>query len=352
MSTGQGAGFGAAEVDGRPPVRMGVIGVGRIGRMHAQLLLREVPGATVTAVADAVPETAARVAGELGISADASIDDLLGREDVDAVAICTSTDTHVEMVERAAAAGKAIMCEKPVSLDLALVDRAVAAVEAAGVPFMVGFNRRFDPGHASVAAAVRSGAIGDIHTLRITSRDPAPPPPEYVAVSGGIFLDMAIHDFDMARYVVGSEVTEVYAKGAVRVDPRIGEAGDVDTAVTVLTHADGTLTCIDNSREAVYGFDQRVEAFGSGGMAVSDNPARHAGWVRNAETTAAQPLPWFFLDRYLPSYRLEWESFIAYVRDGGASPVGTLDGRAPVVIGLAATTSLKAGRPVAISEID
>lgn len=350
QGTGQGAGFGVAAADTRPPVRMGIIGVGRIGRMHTGLLHREVPGATVVAVADAVAETATRVAGELGVEA-LAIDALLARGDIDAVAICTSTDTHVDLVVRAASAGKAILCEKPVSLDLAQVDRAIAAVEAAGVPFMVGFNRRFDPGHASVAQAVRSGAIGEIHTLQIISRDPAPPPPEYVAVSGGIFLDMTIHDFDMARHVVGSEVVEVFARGAVRVDPRIGEAGDVDTAVVILTHADGTLTTIENSREAVYGYDQRVEAFGSGGMAVSDNPARHAAWIRTADATAGQPLPWFFLDRYLPSYRLEWGAFVDHVRDGGPSPVGTTDGRAPVVIGLAATRSMREGRPVRTSEI-
>ena len=166
------------------------------------------------------------------------------------------------------------------------------------MPFMIGFNRRFDPGHKSVRDRVADGSIGDLHVLRITSRDPAPPPPEYVAVSGGIFLDMVIHDFDMASYVVQSPVTEVFARGAVRVDPRIGEAGDVDTAVTVLTHEDGTLTTIDNSREAVYGFDQRVEAFGNGGMAVSDNPARHAGWHVGREARTGEPLPWFFLDRY------------------------------------------------------
>ncbi|WP_220454050.1 inositol 2-dehydrogenase [Nocardioides immobilis] len=345
------AGFVLAEADTRPPVRVAVLGTGRIGRMHAELLAREVHGATVPAVADVVPGVAARLGADLGVDA-GSIDEVLASSDVDAVAICSSTDTHVDLVVRAAEAGKAIFCEKPVSLDLAEVDRALSAVEAAGVPFMVGFNRRFDPGHASVREAVRSGALGDLHMLRITSRDPAPPPPEYVAVGGGIFLDMTIHDFDMARFVVGSEVVEVFARGAVRIDPRIGDAGDVDTAVVVLTHADGTLTTIDNSRQAVYGFDQRLEAFGAAGMAVSDNPPRHAGWIRTAGATTGQPLPWFFLDRYLPSYRNEWAAFVSFVRDGGPSPVDAASGRAPVVIGLAATRSLREGRPVAIEEVD
>lgn len=346
------AGFAVAQADTRPPVRVAVLGAGRIGRLHAQLLHREVPGATVAMVTDVLAQAAQRVGGELQVPVAGTIEEALTSPDVDAVAICTSTDTHVDLIVRAAQAGKAIFTEKPVSLDVAQLDRAIAAVEAAGVPFMVGFNRRFDPGHASVAQAVHSGQIGDLHTLRITSRDPAPPPPEYVAVSGGLFLDMAIHDFDMARRVVGSEVVEVFARGAVRIDPRIGQAGDVDTAVTVLTHQDGTLTVIENSRQAVFGFDQRIEAFGSAGMAVSDNPRAHAGWSMSADGSGGPALPYFFLDRYLASYRLEWEAFVAYLRDGGPSPVGPLDGRAPVLIGLAATRSVREGRPVGIHEVE
>ena len=330
--------------------RIGIIGCGRIGRMHASLLAREVPGWVVAAVADAVPAAAEGVSAVVGAPV-LTIEELLAADDVDTVAICTSTDTHVDLVIAAAEAGKAIFCEKPVSLDLAQVDRALSAVEASGVPFMIGFNRRFDPGHQSVRDAVADGTVGDLHVLRITSRDPAAPPPEYVAVSGGIFLDMVIHDFDMANYVVRSPVLEVFARGAVRVDPRIGEAGDVDTAVTVLTHEDGTITTIDNSREAVYGFDQRVEAFGSGGMAVSDNPRAHAGWSIGPGASTGQPLPWFFLDRYLESYRREWAAFHAYLVDGGPSPVGTADARACTTVALAAGLSLREGRPVRVSEI-
>jgi myo-inositol 2-dehydrogenase/D-chiro-inositol 1-dehydrogenase len=351
MKTGQrDAGFAVADVDGRPPVRIGIVGTGRIGRMHAQLLSREVPGAAVPVVSDTVPDVAARLGSDIGAEV-GTLDDVLASPEVDAVAICTSTDTHADIAARGAQAGKAIFCEKPISLDLDEVDRTLTAVRAAGVPFMVGFNRRFDPGHASVHQAVRSGQLGDLHMLRITSRDPSPPPPEYIAVSGGIFLDMTIHDFDMARHVVGAEVVEVFARGAVRIDARIGAAGDVDTAVTVLTHADGTLTTIDNSRRAVYGFDQRIEAFGSAGVAVSENPLRHAGYLRTAESTLAEPLPWFFLERYLESYRREWAAFVSYVRDGGDSPVDVEAGRAPVLIGLAATQSMREGRPVAIAEL-
>jgi myo-inositol 2-dehydrogenase / D-chiro-inositol 1-dehydrogenase len=344
------AGFAAAMPEGWPPVRVGVLGAGRIGRLHARLVAREVDGVTLVAVADAAPAVARGVADQLGVAA-WDVDEVLASPDVDAVAICTSTDTHAELVVRAAKSGKAIFCEKPVSLDLAQVDTALAAVELADVPFMVGFNRRFDPGHRAVHDAARSGSLGELHLVRISSRDPVPPPPEYVAISGGIFLDMAIHDFDMARFVVGCDVVEVFARGAVRVDPRIGEAGDVDTAATVLTHVDGTITTIDNSRRAVYGFDQRVEAFGSAGMALSDNPPRHTAYVRTEAGTMGEALPWFFLDRYLESYRREWAAFTSYYRTGGPSPVDGASARAPVAIGLAATRSLREGRPIRLDEV-
>ena len=262
------------------PLRIAVLGVGRIGKMHAELVARQVPGAVLAYVQDVNEVAAKSVGAELGVPFTTDVDVVLGSPDVDAVAICSSTDTHVPLLIAAANAGKAIFCEKPVSLDLAAVDQALAVVAAAGVPLQIGFNRRFDPAHASVRDAVVSGAVGEVHMVRITSRDPAPPPISYVKVSGGLFLDMTIHDFDMARFITGSEVTEVYARAAVRVDPAIGEAGDVDTAVVVLTHANGAITTIDNSRQAVYGYDQRVEAFGSEGMAAAttrcSTPARAA----------------------------------------------------------------------------
>lgn len=348
--TNRDAGFALASGPDGPVQRIGLIGCGRIGRMHAGLIARELPGLGLTAVADAVSANAEAVSEATGAPV-MTIDELLDSPDVDAVAICSSTDTHVDLVIRAAAAGKAIFCEKPISLSLAEVEKAMATVEEAGVPFMIGFNRRFDPGHKSVHDAVAAKEIGDLHILRITSRDPAPPPPEYVAVSGGIFLDMTIHDFDMARYVAGTEVVEVYARGAVKVDPRIGEAGDVDTTVIILTHEDGSMTTIDNSREAVYGFDQRVEAFGNGGMAVSDNPAAHAGWRVNKESRIGQPLPWFFLDRYLPSYRAEWEAFRSYLVNGGPSPAGTDAAIECTKVALAAKKSWQEGRAVLVSEV-
>jgi myo-inositol 2-dehydrogenase / D-chiro-inositol 1-dehydrogenase len=267
------------------------------------------------------------------------------------VAICTSTDTHADLLVAAAAAGKAIFCEKPVSLDLKEMDRALAAVEAAGVPFQIGFNRRFDAAHAAVAAAVADGAVGEPQLARVTSRDPAPPPVSYIRVSGGLFLDMTIHDFDMARFVTGSEVVEVYARGGVRVDPEIGEAGDVDTAVIVLEHENGCLTTIDNSRRAVYGYDQRVEVFGSAGMAASDNPLAHTAVVRTGEGSRGPTLPYFYLERYIPSYLAEWEAFVGAVTEGEPPPVTAADARAPLVIGLAAWRSLREGRAVRVDEV-
>ncbi len=332
-------------------VRIAILGVGRIGKMHAELVARQVPGASLAMVQDINGEAAAAVGMELGVPHTTDIDTVLASPDVDAVAICSSTDTHVPLLIAAAQAGKAIFCEKPVSLDLARVDEALAVVKASGVPIQIGFNRRFDAAHASVRAAVVDGSVGDLHMLRITSRDPAPPPIAYVKVSGGLFLDMMIHDFDMARFVTGSEVLSVYAQAAVRVDPAIGEAGDVDTAVVVLTHENGCITTIDNSRQAVYGYDQRVEAFGSGGLAASDNPPTHTGMRRSAAGTITPTIPYFFLDRYIPSYVDEWKSFVAYVDGGGPSPVSANDGRAPLVIGLAAIKSLAEARPVACAEI-
>jgi myo-inositol 2-dehydrogenase/D-chiro-inositol 1-dehydrogenase len=332
------------------PIRIGVIGVGRIGRMHAELVARRIPGAALDAVYDPYAQAARRVGDELGPHVAASVEEILER-DLDAVAICSSADTHVELILAAARAGKAVFCEKPVSLELAELDRALNAVQEAGIPFQIGFNRRFDPAHASVREAVRSGEIGEPHLVRISSRDPEPPPLAYVKTSGGLFLDMMIHDFDMARFVTGSEVVEVFARGAARVEPSFAEAGDVDTALVLLVHADGCLTAIDNSRRAAYGYDQRVEVFGSAGMAASENPLAHTGVLTSARGTLRPPLPHFFLERYIPSYELEWEAFVAAVQSGSPPPVSLEDARAPLVIGLAAWRSLREGRPVRIDEV-
>ena len=326
-------------------LRIGVIGVGRIGRMHAGYIARQTPRAELSAVSDVSSTAAEEVGAMYGVPA-------LGPDEViaasDAVAICTSTDTHVDYIIDAAEAGKAIFCEKPVSLDLAQVDRVAAVLERRDVPFMVGFNRRFDPGHRAVREAVASGRIGEVRMARVTSRDPSPPPLDYVRVSGGIWVDMMIHDFDMAAYVVGSPVVQVWAQGANLIDPAIGEAGDVDVAVAVLTHANGAITTIDISREAPYGYDQRVEVLGSLGMAVSDNVRLSSSEVYLADETHRPVLPNFFIERYETAYRDQWRYFTDYVLDGGPSPVSLAEGRAPVVVAAAAAESARTGRPVAV----
>lgn len=333
------------------PLRIGVIGVGRIGRMHAELLAHKVQGAAVGAVYDPFESAARGVSAALGVPAAASVEEILS-SDVDAVAICSSADSHAELLIAAARAGKAVFCEKPVSLSLDELDRALDAVQEAGVPFQIGFNRRFDPAHAAVREAVLAGRVGDPHLVRISSRDPSPPPLEYIKSSGGIFLDMTIHDFDMARFLTGSEVVEVFARGAIRIEPAYAEAGDLDTALVTLVHEDGCLTAIDNSRQAAYGYDQRVEVFGSLGMAGSENPSAHTGVLLTARGQERSPLPYFFLERYVPSYLREWEAFVGAVKTGAQPPVSIPDARAPLVIGLAAWRSLREDRPVRVAEME
>ena len=335
----------------RAPIRIGLVGAGRIGSLHARLVAREVTGLALASVYDVDAEAAGAVARDLGAEVASSAQNVMSSSDTDAVAICTSTDTHVDLLVEAVETGKPVFLEKPVSLRLEEVDRALEAVERSGLYLQVGFNRRFDPGHASVRDAIAGGEIGALHLVRISSRDPGPPPLSYIRVSGGIFLDMTVHDFDMARFLTGSEVDEVYARGEVRVDPEIGEAGDLDTVVVTLRHADTTLTTIDNSRRAAYGFDQRLEAFGSSGMATSANPSRHMGSVTTEVGTRTQPLPYFFLERYVPSYLAQWAAFEEAVRAGAPPPVTGRDGRAALVVGLAAWRSAREGRPVRTDEI-
>jgi len=333
-------------------VNLGVIGAGRIGKVHAENLVYRIPEARVLAVADVRLDAAQALAQTLNIpQATAGYQDVLANPDIDAVLVCSSTDTHSEIIEAAANAGKHIFAEKPIDLDLAVIDRVLAAVERAGVGFFVGFNRRFDPTYARVREAIQSGDLGDVHLIHVISRDPAPPPIEYVKVSGGIFVDMMIHDFDMARFLVGSEVEEVYTRAAVRIDPRIGEAGDVDTAMVMLTFANGAIGVIDNSRRAVYGYDQRVEVLGSKGAAASANVYPNQVTFSTA-TAISRDLPLnFFMERYTESYEREMRAFVRCIVDGTPAPVGASDGRAPVVMALAAKKSLVEHRPVKLSEI-
>jgi len=333
-------------------VNVGLIGAGRIGRLHAEHLAFRIPQANLLAVSDIILEAAQKCAAEFGIpKAIQDHREIMEDPNIEAVVICSSTDTHAQMIEEAAAAGKHIFCEKPIDFDLARIDRALAAVEEAGVKLQVGFNRRFDPDFRRVRELVAAGKIGEPHILRITSRDPAPPPIEYVKVSGGIFLDMTIHDFDMARYLIGSEVEEIYAVGGVMVDPAIGEAGDIDTAVITLCFENGVIGTIDNSRRAAYGYDQRVEVFGSGGMVAVSNKTPDSAVVSDAEGVHG-PLPlYFFIERYVDSYIAEMEAFIECIQQDRMPPVTGIDGRIPVVMGYAARRSYEENRPVRLGEV-
>jgi myo-inositol 2-dehydrogenase/D-chiro-inositol 1-dehydrogenase len=333
-------------------LRLGLIGAGRIGRVHAANVAQRVPSARLVAVADVYGDAARALAGEYGLDAYDDHRRLLERSDVDAVVICSSTDTHAQMITEAAQAGKHIFCEKPIALDLARIDAALAAVERAGVTLQVGFNRRFDPGFAAARQAVLDGKVGRPEMVRITSRDPAPPPIGYIKVSGGIFMDMTIHDFDMARFLVGDEVVEVSAAGAVLVDPAIGDVGDIDTAIVTLRYASGALGVIENSRRAVYGYDQRIEVFGSAGMVSAANETPHRTTLADAQGVHG-PLPlYFFLERYAAAYGAEMQAFVKSIREGTPPPVSGRDGRAPVVMGHAAWKSYRDGRPVRLSEIE
>ncbi|MEI6050108.1 MAG: inositol 2-dehydrogenase [Bacteroidota bacterium] len=333
-------------------IKLGVIGTGRIGKVHIATLVQSVPQAEVVAVADVNLESANEVAKAFGInSVFSDYLDVINYPDVEAVVICSPTDTHARYIVDAAKAGKHIFCEKPVDLSLEVIKGAIQAVTTAGVKLMVGFNRRFDPNFSKIKQLVVEGKIGDPHILKITSRDPAPPPPEYSAVSGGMFMDMTIHDFDMARYIAGSEVTEVYTKASVLVDPAIGKAGDVDTAIITLTFANGAIGVIDNSRKAVYGYDQRLEIFGSKGMACADNnyPENHHYYASDG-VHGSLPLN-FFMDRYLEAYANEMKIFCNAVMNDLQLPVSGNDGLMSVAIALAAKKSHLEQRPVKLSEI-
>lgn len=334
-------------------VNVAVVGAGRIGRVHAEHLAYRIPDANLVAVSDVFAEAAEKLAADLGVPA--AYQDhrrILDDESVEAVAICSSTDTHAQMIEEAAAAGKQVFCEKPIALDLGAIDRALAAVEQAGVKLQIGFNRRFDPNFRRVREVVAAGKIGEPHILRITSRDPEPPPIEYVKVSGGIFLDMAIHDFDMARFLIGSEVEEIFAAGGVMVDPAIGEAGDIDTAITTLRFRNGVIGAIDNSRRAVYGYDQRVEVFGSKGVVVVSNNRPDTAVVSDASGVHGSLPLFFFVERYTESYIAEMQEFVECIQQDRTPSVTGVDGRVPVVMGYAAKMSYQENRPVKLSEVD
>jgi len=333
-------------------LNFGVIGCGRIGYIHAENLVTRIPNVRLESVADVAASAARDLASRLNIGkVSDDYRELLADPAINAVAICSSTDTHSRIIQEAAAAGKHIFCEKPIDYDLTRIRAALAAVEKAKVKLQIGFNRRFDPSFAKVRELVASGAIGQPHVIRITSRDPGPPPLEYIKVSGGIFLDMAIHDFDMVRFLSGSEAHEIYAIGDALVDPAIRDAGDVDTAIITMRLENGALATVDNSRKAIYGYDQRVEVFGSKGSASAGNRTPDAHTLADATGVhEAKPLH-FFLERYAEAYVIEMRAFVDAVLQDRTPPATGVDGLQPVIMGLAATRSLREGRPVKLSEI-
>lgn len=331
---------------------VGIIGAGRIGRVHGTSITYHIPNAKVKAVSDVRLEGVQEWADSLGIEQVYSdYHQILNDPEIDAVLVCSSTDTHAEISIEAAKAGKHIFCEKPIDYDLDRIHKVLAEVEKAGVKFQVGFNRRFDHNFARINQVTKDGVIGEPHIIKITSRDPEPPPVEYVKVSGGIFLDMAIHDFDMARFQAGSEVVEVHAIGASLVDEEIGKAGDVDTAVVSLKFANGALGVIDNSRKAAYGYDQRVEVFGSKGAIEAVND-RETNTILSTEAGVVSDKPlYFFLERYMGSFTEELKQFFQAIEKNTKTPVEGIDGLNAVIIGLAAKKSLQEQRPVKIEEI-
>jgi len=332
-------------------LNVGLIGAGRIGRLHAEHLAHRISETNLCVLADLDEHAAQRCARQLAVpKVSSDYRTLLDDPTLDAVVICSSTDTHARMIEAAASAGKHIFCEKPIAFDLATIDRALAAVAEAGVTLQIGFNRRFDASYRRVREAVLNGEIGEPHLLHLISRDPAPPPITYINTSGGLFLDMTIHDFDMARFLTGSEVETVYTAASVRVDEAIGAAGDLDTAVVMLTFENGVIGTIDNSRRAVYGYDQRVEVFGSGGSVQSGNAYPNTVTLQTARHVHRDLPLHFFLERYAESFLAEMKAFAAAVLEGRPAPVTGFDGRAPVAIALAAHQSYRQQRPVRVQD--
>ena len=330
-------------------LNVGLLGAGRIAGVHAAAISSH-PGSRLAAVSDYVAENADKLAAQHGSTA-RSTDEIIADPEIDAVLIATSTDTHSDLIEAACAAGKAVLCEKPVDLSLERARACQRNVEGSGRPVMIGFNRRFDANFAAMRAALEAGEVGRTELLSITSFDPAPPPVAYIAVSGGIFRDMMIHDFDMSRFLMGATPVAVSAAGTSIVDPEIGAAGDSDTAVVTMTYEDGRIAVIKNSRRAAYGYDQRVEILGSEGLLQVENMTESTLRKSTADgVTSAKPT-YFFLERYMPSYAAEWDAFVTAVTEGAGLPVTLADGIEALAMAEAATRSAKEGGPVRLADV-
>lgn len=327
-------------------LRIGLLGAGRIGKVHAGAVA-STAGAELVAVADALPAAAKAVADPAGARV-STIDDIIAADDIDAVLITTPTDMHSDLIERAAKAGKKIFCEKPIDLDVARVRKCLKVVERTNALLMVGFNRRFDPHFGELKRHIDAGAVGSVEMVQIVSRDPGPPPADYIKRSGGLFRDMTIHDFDMARFMLGEEPITVSATGAVLVDPKIGKLGDIDSAAVVLQTASGRIAMISNSRRATYGYDQRVEVHGSKGLASAENPVPAMVTTANAKGYTTQPLHTFFMTRYTEAYAAEIAAFVAAAKGTGpVSPDGN-DGLRALLLADAAVRSAASGRVIRV----
>ena len=327
-------------------LRFGVLGAGRIGKVHAKAL-HESGRAQVAYVADAMPDAASSLAGSVGAKT-ASVDDVMAASDVDAILIATPTDTHADLIEQAARAGKMILCEKPVSLSVERIEECLKVVEQAGVPLMIGFHRRYDPNFSVLERRLRAGEIGDIEMVTITCRDPSPPPVSYIERSGGLYRDMMIHDFDMARFLLGEDPVVVHALGASLVDPAIGQAGDIDTAAVHMQTATGKMCIITNSRRATYGHDQRIEVHGSSGMLRAGNI--HLTTLEKADSAGftSDLIPFSFIERYEDAYRTEINAFLTAIEKGEAPRASGHDGLMAQKLAEAAAESLKTGQAVAV----
>lgn len=335
-------------------LKIGIIGAGRIGKVHLESISYHVKNATVTAMADPfMNEETEKLIRSYGVSkVTKDYKDILNDKDIDAVLVCSSTDTHAAISIEAINAGKHVFCEKPVDHSIEKIQAVADALkEHPDIKFQVGFNRRFDHNFAAIRKAYDDGKIGEAHILKITSRDPEPPNPAYIKVSGGIFLDMTIHDFDMACFLTDSDVEELYVNSAVLVDPAIGEQGDVDTAIITMKMANGALAVIDNSRKAAYGYDQRAELFGSKGMVATSNDTVSSAVISNADGVTGEKPLFFFLERYMGSFSEEMRQFTEAVINDTEVPVGIHAGLQSVKIGLAARKSVEEHRPVKISKI-
>lgn len=330
-------------------LKVGLLGAGRIGCVHAKAISLH-PASQLASIADVVEKNAVKLAQEYGAIVQ-TVDELINNPDIDAVLIASSTDTHCDLIEAATAAGKAVLCEKPIDLNLHRARDCLKLAGATGKPVMMGFNRRFDNNFATLKASADAGEIGKLEMLSIASFDPAPPPIDYVNVSGGLYRDMMIHDFDMANFIMGDLPLSISAVGTCNVDKEIGKAGDVDTAVATLTYADGRLAVIRNSRRAAYGYDQRVELLGSSGMLEVQNQLESTV-VKSTEAGVVSAKPtYFFLERYMPAYEVEWAAFVDAVTGKASLPVTLEDGVAALAMAEAATLSSQSGEPVKLSDV-